>query len=582
MKPPFLVALAIASLAILAYANTLANGFTNWDDPMLVTENEQVLNFDIVGIVTPRPGHSYQPLRSLSHAIDYRIFGDKPAGHHAINILLHALAAAGLYLLLLQLLPKMWSSQSSRVALVAGLLFAVHPINVEAVAWVASRKYGLLICCTLLAMHYQLRSSQRAAVSCGIFTLLAMLSSPFGVMLPFVLLATDWANRELRSHRPHQVAIAVAALIGYPLVAIGLFGGVGSTSADFALGLLSWPLTMLRVLADYALNLVLPITLNASYPNIVATGLSLKAVLAAVAIGFAIRWAWRADDRLPAWLLIWCGLWWFPVANLLPMSMMMADRYLYLPAIAIFIAIGLLLDRRRSRLVTGCVVCGIALLFLCTATRNSDWRDSRSLWQASVNCDPRNSGAHTSLALALLDLDETALATEHLQKAVLLSPQNYVAHERLGVLLLKAERNVEAREYLQVAIALNPSAGLYGNLGICEHRLGNIEAAIANFANAQELAPEREKYRRNLAIAQLQLGSDLAGAHQFAAAIPHLEAVLASDPGNLQALRNLAACRYQLGNFAAAAAGYRAVLAKEPKDAEAATWLKKSEASQRK
>jgi protein O-mannosyl-transferase len=585
MKPPIRVAFAIAGLALLAYANTLGNGFTNWDDPMLVTENEQVLSFDIVGIFTPRPGHSYQPLRSLSHAIDYRLFGDRPTGHHAMNILLHAAAAAGLYLLLLQLLPKLRSSHVQRVALVAAVLFAIHPIGVESVAWVASRKYSLLICCTLLALHCSLRSSQRAAVGTGVFTFLAMLASPFAVMLPLVLVATDWATCELRKKRRQHIAIGIAALVGYPLIAIGLFGGSGSTGADFQLGLLSWPLTMLRVIADYAQNLALPIGLNASYPNIVGQGLSIKALLAAIAIGLAIRMAWRAESRLPAWLLLWAGLWWLPVSNLVPMSMMMADRYLYLPSIAVFIAIGLVVDHlyrlkpRQSRMITGGLVCVCILLTLRTVTRNRDWRDSRSLWQASVDCDPRNSGAHTSLALAMLDDGDTDAAVAHFQAAVLRSPQNFVAHERLGVLLLKAERNTEAREHLQQALTLNPSPALHGNLGICAHRLGDIEFAIANFAKAAELAPEREKYRRNLVLAQLQLGSSLATQRQFQAAVPHLQAVLAADSANLQALRNLAACRFNLQEFAAAAAHYRAILAVQPQDADAKAWLQKSEAA---
>jgi tetratricopeptide (TPR) repeat protein len=585
VKASVRVALAIAGLALLAYANTLANGFTNWDDPLLVTENELVLNFDILGIFTPRPGHSYQPLRSLSHAVDYRIFGDRPAGHHAINGLLHAAAAAGLYLFLLQFLPKLRRLQNRRVALIAALLFAVHPVNVEAVAWVASRKYSLLICCALLALHAHLRSSQRAAIATGIFTLLAMLSSPFAVMLPLILLVTDWATCELRSKRQHHMAIGIAALIGYPLVAIGLFGGEGSSNADFQLGLLAGPLTMLRVIADYATHLALPIQLNASYPNIVSTGLGLKSLAAAVGIGLAIRWAWRDESRLPAWLLLWCGLWWLPVSNLVPMSMMMADRYAYLPSIAVFVGIGLALDLayrrwpKQAGLITGILVCALVLLALRTMTRNSDWRDSRSLWQASVNCDPRNSGAHTSLALAMLDDDDTDLAVEHLQKAVLLSPQNFVAHERLGVLLLKAKRNIEAREYLQTALALNPSAGLHGNLGICAHRLGNIEDAIANFAKAVELAPERLKFRNNLALAQLQHGSAFAAEQKFAVAVPYLEAVLAADAGNLQALQNLAACRYGLQEFAEAAALYQAILAQNPQDGEAAIWLKKSQSA---
>jgi Tfp pilus assembly protein PilF len=580
------IAVGIAVLALLVYAGALANGFTNWDDPMLVTENEQVLTFDIGGIITPTPGQSYQPLRTLSHALDYRLFGDSPAGHHAVNVLLHAVAAAGLYLLLLQLLPRLRSSQSSgRVAAVAALLFAIHPINVEAVAWVASRKYGLLICCTVLAFYCYLRSSRRARVGSAVFTLLAMLASPFGVMLPVVLMATDWAAGEVRNKGGHQLAIGCAMLVGYPLVAIGLFGGSGATGADFELGLLSWPSTMLRVLADYAMLLLAPIDLNASYPNVVAARPGLKALLAFAAIVTAGLWAWRAEDRLPAWLMLWCGLWWLPVSNLVSMSMMMADRYLYLSAIAVFVAAGLGVDRlytclpRKQRLITGGVVVCLVLLGLRTAMRVGDWRDSRSLWQASVDCDPRNSGAHTSLAIALLDAGDSEAARHHLEQAVLRSPQNFVAQERLGVLLVKAGENAVARSHLEAALRLNPSAGLYGNLGICTHRLGDVPAAIANFARAVELDPERETFRRNLMLAQLQHGSDLAGQRKYREAMSYLDAVLATDGANVQALRNLAACHYQLGEYDMAAENYRAVLSLAPDDSEAAAWLRKAEAT---
>ena len=138
-------------LIILVYANSLQNDFTNWDDRSLVVEDPAIrsLSFgNLLEMFTPQPGKTYQPVRVLSYAIDYHFWKLNPVGYHLGNTILHGLSAILLYLLLTGVLNQIRGEDEAgsnrMISFITALLFTVHPINVEAVAWIASRKYGLL------------------------------------------------------------------------------------------------------------------------------------------------------------------------------------------------------------------------------------------------------------------------------------------------------------------------------------------------------------------------------------------------------------------------------------------------------
>ncbi|HAR67603.1 MAG TPA: hypothetical protein DCR55_15545, partial [Lentisphaeria bacterium] len=141
--------LALFALALITFGPTLSGEFTNWDDPKLVRDNPAIRSLSPAALLpafVPRAGETYQPLRVVSYAIDYTVWSHSPFGYRLGNLLLHALAAALLFLAFRQAIPRLIPS-AERVALaawIAAALFCLHPVNVEAVAWISSRKYGLL------------------------------------------------------------------------------------------------------------------------------------------------------------------------------------------------------------------------------------------------------------------------------------------------------------------------------------------------------------------------------------------------------------------------------------------------------
>ena len=181
-------AIAIFAITLLVYTKTLSHDFINLDDPRLIRHNQAIESIApgaIVAMFAPKSGTTYQPMRVLSYAIDRAIFGERPFGYHLCNVLLHASAAVLLFFALLALSIKRWPAVS------AALIWALHPVNVEAVAWAASRKYNLL---ALFAFAAILAWQKRKGFWMALFTVLGMWSSPFGVILPLLFLILGCKN----------------------------------------------------------------------------------------------------------------------------------------------------------------------------------------------------------------------------------------------------------------------------------------------------------------------------------------------------------------------------------------------------
>jgi protein O-mannosyl-transferase len=500
-------------LSLLVYARALSFGFVNWDDPMLVLENPRIQTFSpstIVAIFAIRPGHSYQPIRELSHAMDLMIWGDWGPGHHLLNVLLHAAAAV----LVLLIARRLGSTRLAAIA--AALLFASHPVNVEAVAWVSSRKYGLLAVFGFGALLLHLHARRKSAAAC---IALAGLSSPFGIIFPALILLVDATRHPLcelrksaRDYLPYLSFLPVLALI-----VLGLFGGDRTALADGRPvgGIISVSLTNLRVLADYSCALLWPLNLNASYPYLVQTGLGNARALAACAGLIAwIVFAWRQARVGEKRLLLWGG--WFllalaPVANLVPTSTLLADRYLYLAAVGPFLAFGAGLSRLPRRAGVGVLIATVFLMAASAHRRSLVWRDSLSLWTDSVAKSPQNPIALVNLGRALREQGDDAAALARFQAAIEAQSRFPEAYLYVGNSLLRAGNVDGARPYIQRAVELAPTmAEAWSSLGLCALGSKNYQLAVERLTRARALDGEPLDYRVNLALALLPLDAKAA------------------------------------------------------------------------
>jgi tetratricopeptide (TPR) repeat protein len=572
--------LLILALATVAHGPSLANGFTNWDDPMLVVENPAIRSLspgNIIEIFTPTSS-SFQPIRVLSYAVDYAIWGDRAFGYHLGNLLLHLAAAVLLFFAMSALLARLRSShaENREAALLVALLFAVHPVNVESVAWVSSRKYGLLAVFGFFAIYAFLRATRsepdrRWLAASVVAQVLAILSSPFAVVLPALLALVNLAaprQANWRAMLPHVLALGLLAL---PLAPGLSTASKHSTEAGIRVGAFAHApaeallrtYTMSRVLFDYGRNLCCPLWLNNNYINRLEVSLlNFKILLtwvALIVLAIFCRARWRRGERLPAFCAAWAFICWLPVSNIIPISTSMADRYLYLAAIGPFLALALGLERwtqgqTHRQAALRIVATVLALFTLGSANRSRIWYDSESLWRDSIAKQASNPVAHYNLGAELLQKKQIEQGIQHLQtalkhgmgtpgaynnlahglmlqgkyheaslnarEALYLQPKNPRRHAQLAQALLKSERSKSAARFFNSALALDPEMVVaWVGLGRAELENGELDAATLAFRAAMRRREDLPEIHNGLGMAHAAAGDDTAAAVSFRAAL---------------------------------------------------------------
>jgi tetratricopeptide (TPR) repeat protein len=519
----------LAVLALLAHGLSLANEFTNWDDPALVTQNPHIQSLDLSTILSPVPGLSYQPIRELSHAIDLAIWGKNPLGHHAFNLLLHIGATLLLALLIARLLRDSEHPDAIPIALVVAGLFAVHPVNVEAVAWVSSRKYGLVAVGIFGCCLAHLCGHRKSALALAVF---AMLSSPFGIILPALLVTLDFCRygKFAKTHWPGWLPVAISTTLMFLLMSSTLLAenSLARQGNVVATGLPQ----MGRSLFDSILHLLFPVNLGVRYLNSAAEFADWRvwtAILGPIAITV---WALKRGNRLVLTGLLWFGICWAPVSGLVPISTFVADRYCYLSAVGLFLALAAVANSAIWQRVFAVV---LAVFTVMSMARTRVWRNSETLWRAEIARQSDHEIARYNLALALLAKEETEEAEDHLRaaidirasyippylvlgqriggpagldllrKAVELAPNNPMAAAAFGESLLRAEAHHDAAAALKRAIALQPDLiDAYPLLAKANLRLGQFDEGLRVIDHALAYEPNAPYLRvmRGLILAE--------------------------------------------------------------------------------
>jgi protein O-mannosyl-transferase len=579
-------ALAIFAITMLVYAKALSHDFINLDDPRLIRHNpaiESIAPGSVIAMFMPRRGTTYQPMRVLSYAIDRAIFGEGPFGYHLCNVLLHASAAALLFLTLLALTIPRWP------ALTAALLWALHPVNVEAVAWAASRKYNLL---ALFAFGAVLAWQRRRPVPLAVCVVLAMWSSPFGVVLPILLLILSW------SERARLKPALIGALVGLPPVLIGLLGKSGGQVVKWeGLSLGERLLAMPWSFVSSAKSLVWPFGLNARYP--VHPGAFdlrlLVAVLVIGLVGWAVWKAWQAGHRLPAFCLAWLVITWLPVSNLIPISTQRADRYLYLAGVAPLVGLALLIFRLPAKEARGIAIASLLVLAVLCGLRIRVWSDSETLWRDSVARAPQNSMAWNDLGMSMQDVGRSGEARDAFSKAVEYDASNTFALFNLGTALMHLGEAEAALPHLVTAAERDAnSAAAWKNLGACQAALGDSSASLSALQKAAAIDDTLPGVHLNLGHAFAKLAKPSDALAEFAIAAErgsaeghyelgrlyfepdkklsriHFERAIALRPDYVKAQNNLGVWHAHYGDMRTALTHFQQALNLDPSSASAA------------
>jgi hypothetical protein len=540
----YYVAGLISLIVFSVFIPALQNGFVWWDDNDYVFENPNIRAFDTAFFRWAFFGfhaNNWHPLTWISHALDYAVWGLDPFGHHLTNIILHSLNAFVVVLLITKLAgalkdttingyaPASFLKDRSILIMgaVTGLLFGLHPLRVESVAWVSERKDLLCALFFLLSlMTYAKYLSVRAVMdsqkmpASGFLTkgylltlgffILALLSKPMAVTLPLVLLVLDWYPfRRIRSGRTFLTAVFEKL----PFIALSLAASALTVLAQRSLikpvefvPLSTRLFVGAKSLIVYLWKILLPLNLSPFYPypqniptfsftNILPVVLVLAITVACVLLA----------KREKLWLAVWL----YYVISLVPVlgivqvgDQAMADRYTYLPSLAPLLIIGLAAARISEKLtglekrVVALKSFAIALcIFVCgslsylTVRQIKVWRNSVDLFTYIIENDPLHvPNVYYNRGKAFEQEGRLDKAATDYLTAIALNPLHYRAYVSLGVLYGRAGMFEKAIEYFNKSMAIRPDYYIaYGDRGLTYFFMGQNDKALEDFNQAIEL-----------------------------------------------------------------------------------------------
>ena len=516
------LALVLAAITLIVFGQTLNHAFINYDDPDYVTKNAQVARgITLEGVVwafTHVHASNWHPLTWISHMADSHLYGMNPRGHHLTNVVLHAVNAILLFLLVRQMTASLWRS------FFVAALFAVHPLRIESVAWVAERKdvlSGLFFMLTLMAYTRYTRAPDRGryALVAALFAL-GLMCKPMLVSVPLVLLLLDyWPLSRLPSlsligaeERKNFRRLVLEKL---PLLALGL---ASCAVTLFAQREAIKPVTQIALPArlanaavayvDYMRQMFWPKDLAVLYPWEAARLQTLhvaSAVLLLAGISITVFLLRSRRYLVTGWL--WYLIMLVPVIGILQVGNQgRADRYTYLPQIGLYLLITWSAVELCARLkfyrvlLSGIAATGLVALILAARTQASYWQDSETLWRHALNVTTDNVIAEGNLGEAIYRKGRNAEARFHFEKSLRINRRQPELLSALGVFDLEVGRIDEARAHLQEAIAIEPNhKDAHFNLGNVYLHTGDGAEALTHYERALAINPDDVEALNNMA-----------------------------------------------------------------------------------
>ena len=524
--------LAVATLAL--YSPAITHPFIfNYDDDIYVLNNAHVkagLHWPTIRwALTSTEYSNWHPITWLSHATDCQLYGLNPPGHHFTSVLFHTLNVVLLFLLLA------YATRATGRSFLVAALFAIHPFNVESVAWIAERKNVLSTFFFLLTIGaygwYALKPDWKRYLAVAALFVLGLASKPMVVTLPCVLLLLDfWPLRRIQGLSTTENDLPVPQMSFWrlvleklPLLALAAATSAVTIFAQHSGGAmrLALPLGVRLENAIYAYTMYVgkafwPAWLGLFYPHPGATLAKWQLALAALFLCSVSALVWWQRTARPYLITGW--LWFLgtlvPVIGLVQVGeQAIADRYAYVPLIGIFVMAAWgaadLADSRqlsfRSRAKIAAVVIAIFALFTIDQLRY--WRSAVDIWAHTVEVTKNNFLAEQNLGAALLAADRYKDALPHFIKAAKLRPSDPAAHLNLGGDLALSDHPREAIAQYEAAIGLTSDPGMrveaYEILGRLYSEIGQYTKARASYEQALKIDPQQAKASSGLAKVEL-------------------------------------------------------------------------------
>jgi tetratricopeptide (TPR) repeat protein len=502
------------------FGQTLRYDFVNYDDPHYVYQNTTITSgINLVNIAwafTHIHSENWHPLTTITHMLDCQLHGLNAGWHHFTNVLLHCLAVVLLFVALERMTGALWRS-----AFVAAI-FAVHPLHVESVAWIAERKdvlSALFFMLALLAyLHYTRTPSIGRYLTVALIVALGLMSKPMLVTLPFVLLLLDyWPLGRFETHKSNNARrLLQLVLEKIPLIALS---GISSAVTFLAQrGAIGWtdqlPVSArisnaLVAYIVYIRQMFWPARLAVFYPHpenrlpVWEISLAFVVLVGITAAAFVFR------KKAPYFVTGW--LWYLgmlvPVIGLVQVGWQgHADRYTYLSQIGLYIAATwALTDLTRSwrvqQMALGAAAISIVSVLSCLAwLQTSYWRNSETLFTHALAVTGKNDVALNNLGIIFLDKGQLDDAIFSLQAAIDLRPENAPAHDNLAKALLKKGQPAEAMIHYRKFLELEPTnVEARNTLGTALIQQGHLREAIDQWQEVLTIQPDNGNAASNLA-----------------------------------------------------------------------------------
>jgi len=543
----FLVALVLA-VTFLAFLPSLNNKFTNWDDDYYVLNNGTIKEFSLQNTVKIFT-ESYLPLTIFSYNLEYTFFKLNPFFYHLNNLLLHLFNCALVFYFILLLCEK------PRTAFITALLFGIHPMHVESVAWIAERKDVLYASFFLLSLISYLQYRKSKSVKYYYLALvgfaLSFFSKAMAVTLPFVLLLIDYYQDKSFDKKsfPEKIPFFILALI---------FGIAGflmeKTHGAVKLENLSAPadnmLKGIYSLGFYLYKLLVPLNLSNIYSYPAGMAGMLPLLLFPALAGITVIVLKNKVIKFGAMFFAICIL---PVLQLLPFGVgVFADRYTYLPSIGLFFLAGHGLEKLRekndekiNKLLSAGVVIVFVLLGVLTFVRCFAWYDGEAIWTDALKKDNNSKIAIHNLSVLSFQKGDYDKALLGFTRALQLDPGFNLAYSQRAQVYISLGDFTKARKDIAQIISNNPKAGescqqLYELCDRMESKekrginreealvveegrsclaRGNYKEAIIKYTKALTLSPGNPEYLNNRGVASSAINDNLSALKDYDAAI---------------------------------------------------------------
>jgi Flp pilus assembly protein TadD len=563
----FGISIFLIALTWAVFVQTGRYQFVNYDDPLYVLDNAHVragLTWrGIEWAFTHVHSQNWHPLTTISHMLDCQLFGVNPGAHHLVNVFFHSIAALLLFILLQQMTGRVWLS-----GFVAAV-FAIHPLRVESVAWIAERKdvlSGVFFMLTLIAyVAYTRKRTVGRYLTMSILYACGLMSKPMLITTPLILLLLDYwpLDRFARS------TVSKRLMEKVPLFALSIGSCIATLWAqNFALGSteflpLQWRITnAVFSYFEYVRQMFWPVDLIPFYVHPEGR-LEMWRFLFAAIVLIALTAIVFIRRRKNPYLIV--GWFWYlimliPVIGIVQVGLQgHADRYTYLPQVGLEIAlVWLIWDLTKSWRQRKIVLSGAGALVVCTLSilswkQATHWRDTEALWRHTLAVTPDSDVAHAGLGGILFVRGRIDESIDHYESALRLRDGNVAAHFGLGRALAAKQKTDAAIFHFQKALSIQPDyIGASNDLGVLLASKGEIKEAVAAWEQSLSFDPENADAANNIAwVGATAADGDLRDGRK---ALKLAQIALRAGGENPVVLRTLAAAQAENGEFAEAIA----------------------------